>query len=127
VRTRAQASLEDIGVVRQHELFEREAQRLGKAPPVIDGADVVADPHKTLSRLCEALDVPFAEAMLGWPAGPRESDGVWAPAWYQAVERSTRFTPPPARGPYQLSDELRRIAERARPHYEALAAFRIAT
>ncbi|MEJ1935629.1 hypothetical protein WDZ92_36015, partial [Nostoc sp. NIES-2111] len=31
--------------------------------------------------LCLALGIPFDEAMLAWPAGPRASDGVWAPAW----------------------------------------------
>ena len=29
--------------------------------------------------------------MLHWPAGPRDSDGVWAPYWYDAVARSTGF------------------------------------
>jgi hypothetical protein len=37
--------LEDIGVVRQAELFDREADRLGAAPPVIEGADVLANPR----------------------------------------------------------------------------------
>ncbi len=63
--------------------------------------------------------------MLAWPAGPRASDGVWAPAWYEAVERSTGFAAP-ARGPAPpLTDDLR-IADQARPHYEALARFRLA-
>ena len=29
--------------------------------------------------------------MLSWPAGKRATDGVWAPAWYDQVERSTGF------------------------------------
>ena len=34
---------EHLGVERQVEFFEREAQRLGHAPPVIDSADVLSD------------------------------------------------------------------------------------
>ena len=125
VQKRAEVTLEDIGVVRQRELFEREADRLGRAPPVVEGADVLADPRGTLSALCAALAIPFREEMLAWPAGPRGSDGVWAPAWYEAVERSTGFSAPERPATAPLTDELARIAEAARPYYEALARHRI--
>ena len=123
---RGEVTLADIGVERQRALFEREADRLGAPPPVVEGRDVLADPAATLGRLCAALGVAFDPAMLAWPAGPRDSDGVWAPAWYDAVERSTGFGPPPDEtAPPALTDDLRRIAEAARPHYERLAAFRL--
>jgi hypothetical protein len=125
VKSRAEVTLADIGVVRQRELFEREADRLGKAPAVVEGADVLADPRGTLHALCTALGVHFDEAMLAWPAGRRDSDGVWAPAWYAAVERSTGFASPEALEPPDLPDDLRRIADAAQPHYEALARFKI--
>lgn len=123
---REQVTLADIGFERQRELFEREADRLGAAPPVIEGRDVLADPRGTLGKLCGALGIAFDAAMLAWPAGRRDSDGVWAPAWYDAVEASTGFGPPRAEaGPDDLNDDLRRIADAARPHYERLAAFRL--
>lgn len=120
---REDVCLADIGVERQRELFERETDRLGHAPPVVEGRDMLADPRGMLSALSAALGIAFDEAMLSWPAGPRESDGVWAPAWYDAVERSTGFSAPPDRTPAPLRDDLRRIAEAARPHYERLAGF----
>ncbi len=120
---RAEVTLQDIGVVRQRELFEREADRLGKAPPVVRGADVLADPRGVLSRLCGALGLHFEDAMLSWPAGRRASDGVWAPAWYDAVERSTGFASPRPEPPRTLPPDLQSIADAARPHYEALAPY----
>ncbi len=63
--------------------------------------------------------------MLSWPAGPRSTDGAWAPVWYEAVERSTGFAPPPAEAAPLLSGDLARIAEEARPLYENLARYRL--
>lgn len=126
VAKRAEVTLDDIGAVRQREIFEREAERLGRAPPVVEGADVLADPPGMLTALCAALQLPFREEMLVWPPGRRASDGVWAPAWYDAVEGSTGFAQPERRAYPPLPDALRRIADAARPHYEALVRWRIA-
>lgn len=121
---RAEVTLEDIGFERQAELFEEAADRLGRAPPVIDAEDVLADPEQRLAALCRELEIPFTAAMLAWPPGPRPTDGVWAPAWYQSVERSTGFGRP-APGPPRLEPALARLADAARPYYERLARYRI--
>jgi hypothetical protein len=123
---RGDVELADIGFVQQRELFEREADRLGRAPPVVRGRDVLADPQGVLTRLCAALEIPFRREMLNWPPGKRDTDGVWAPAWYNVVEASTGFWAPQDRPTPALSDRLRHIAEQAQPHYEALAAYRLA-
>jgi len=113
------AELEDIGFVQQAELFDRVADRMGAAPPVIDAEDVRADPEGALRRLCAALGLGFDKGMLGWPPGPRPSDGVWAAHWYRSVEASTGFSPagPP---PQQLTGRLAALAAAARPAYERL-------
>lgn len=123
VRKRGEVNLADIGIVQQRELFDREADRLGAAPPVVDSADVLADPARVLAKLCGALGIEYTDAMLHWPPGRRDTDGVWAPAWYGAVERSTGFEAPATCVDAALPEELRRIAEEAGPYYEAMAAF----
>lgn len=122
---RDEVSLADIGVVQQRELFDEAADCSGAPPPVVEGADILAAPSRVLAKLCVALGIEYSDAMLHWPPGRRDTDGVWAPAWYNAVERSTGFEPPPVRAPGGLPDSLRRIADAARPHYEAMAAFAI--
>jgi hypothetical protein len=124
LKKRETARFEDFGLEKQAEFFERESDRLGRAPPVIDANDVLADPAAVLSRLCEALGIEWDPAMLGWAPGRRATDGVWAAHWYNAVEKSTGFGEPDT-GPVELSQEDRRLAERMRPYYERLAAFRI--
>ena len=122
LRKREAAVFENFAMDRQAEFFEREADRLGHAPPVIDANDVLAHPEAVLTKLCAALGIPWDQAMLGWAPGRRETDGPWAPHWYAAVENSTGFGPPDTDA-VDLPPDAQRIADRCRPYYEKLAAY----
>lgn len=124
LRKRESAAFEDFGLERQAEFFEREADRLGHAPPVIDANDVLANPEGVLSRLCSALGIPWDPAMLSWEPGRRPTDGPWAPHWYAAVEASTGFGPPDTDA-VELPDDAIRLADACRPYYEWFAKHRI--
>ena len=124
LRKRECAAFEDFGLERQAEFFEREADRLGRAPPVIDANDVLANPEDVLSKLCAALAIDWVPAMLSWDPGRRKTDGPWAPHWYGAVEKSTGFGQPETES-VNLPDEARRLANRCQPYYERLAAHRL--
>jgi sulfotransferase family protein len=121
---RPDAAAWELGFEQQARLFDYVCGKLGRAPPVIDAADVLKDPRGTLSALCAKLGIPFSERMLHWLPGPRASDGVWAPHWYAAVERSTGFAPHREREP-KLSDFQWELADQCRPHYERLARHRM--
>lgn len=121
---RPDAETWELGFEQLGRLFDHVCDRLGHAPPVIDAADVLKDPRKTLSHLCGTLGIPFSERMLRWPAGKRPEDGAWAPHWYAAVERSTGFAPyrPQLRPLTTFQQEL---ADACAPYYAKLAAHRL--
>lgn len=110
----------DLGLPQQVEIFER------FGGPVIDAADLVADPQGQLTALCRQLVIDFDPAMLQWRQGPRDSDGVWAPHWYAGVEASTGFAPASPGAGDPLPDRLRPLLDRCRPFYDILAAYRSA-
>lgn len=116
--------LADTGYAQQVEIFEYIRRETGATCPVVDARDILTNPRGVLTRLCATLNVPFQEAMLRWPPGPRDTDGVWAKHWYNAVEKSTSFQPyQPKNKP--LPDHLRELYDQCQPYYEKLHAFRI--
>jgi hypothetical protein len=110
-------SAEDIGVPQQWAIYRFVTEVLGQDPPIIDSGEFLADPGAHIRALCARLEIPFDEAMLSWPAGPRDIDGVWAPHWYQRVRASTGFGPPPGEPP-ALTGRARDIAACCRPVYD---------
>jgi hypothetical protein len=116
--------LRDTGLEQQVEIFHLIRSQTGRIPPVIDSADVLKDPRRVLTRLCEAVGVEFMEQRLAWPPGKRDSDGVWAKYWYDAVERSTGFESP-RETRTDLAPELEPLARQCQPFYEELAQYRI--
>jgi hypothetical protein len=117
-KVRGAPTLADLGYVQQVELFRT------RGGPVVDAADLLHDPPGVLSRLCAALGIGYDPAMLSWAPGRRDTDGVWAPHWYAAVEASTKFGPyTPPSGP--VPDRLGPLVEAAQPYYDELYAQRV--
>ncbi len=122
-RKREAVTVDDLGLRLQREFFDRECERLGHAPPVIDSAYVLAEPAGVLSQLCWALGIPWDPAMLGWPAGRHPQDGIWASHWYGHVEASTNFEPADAGDPPQLEPALQAVADACMGDYLHLSRF----
>lgn len=121
---RSDLTLEDIGFIQQAELFDCVIKITREIPIVIDSREFLQKPEEMLLALCEKLGVAFDANMLHWPAGPRESDGVWAKYWYESVWNSTGFTVYQEK-PVKLSRCDRNIAEQAQPYYELLFEHRL--
>ena len=114
---------EDIGLPQQSwllELWDAHAVEV----PIIDATDFLRAPEAHLRWLCDWLGIPFTERMLTWPAGPRASDGVWAPHWYDAVWASTGFETWRPRKT-SLSGHDAAVADACRPIYDALYGRRV--
>ena len=121
---REDVNLDDIGFVQQAELFEQVRDMSGQIPLVIDSREFLADPENMLRSLCAKLDIEFVPQMLNWPAGVRDSDGVWGKYWYDSVWQSTGFAPYREKQ-YRLSPKQQEIAYQARPYYEQLYQHRL--
>ena len=123
LRTRDSCEPEDIGLLQQVRLLDA-LQAAGEHPPIVDAADFLGEPESYLRWLCDWLEIGFTDRMLSWPAGPRDSDGVWAPHWYDAVRASTGFEPYHPRDVH-LDDAGQAVATACRPAYERLHASRL--
>ncbi|MGJ8663409.1 MAG: hypothetical protein ACSHWU_07155 [Marinicella sp.] len=124
LRKHHRATPEDLGYPQQLELFNRVKERTGVTPPVIESKDILMNPERMLKKMCVALAVPFDKAMMSWPKGYRDSDGVWAEHWYNRVITSTGFSSYKPKENH-LSREEQRIADECLPYFETMAKHKI--
>ena len=116
-------TLRDTGLREQDVILDSILAR-GERPIVLDARDLLLDPPAVLQRACAALGIPFEDAMLSWPAGPKLEDGIWAEHWYHNVHASTGFAPytPPEN---QFPTHLEPLLEECLPLYRRLEAYTI--
>ena len=85
-----QPTQQDIGIKWQYDLYHWLKSK-GQTPIVVDSNAIAQQPRQQLKALCEALSLPFDEAMLHWEPGSKPYDGIWAPYWYRQVHQSSGF------------------------------------
>ncbi len=124
IRRLPEPELADTGLPQQVEIFERVYQTLGRVPPVVDSFDVLTDPEGTLRALCDAVGLAFTDRMLSWPAGARDTDGIWAEHWYDSVEASTGFRPYRPK-PEKVPARLARLHRKCLEYYRKLSPHRL--
>jgi len=116
-----QPTMLDLAVEQQYKCFKK-LQESGKPALLIDSKELLLNPAKVLSELCDGLGIPWDPNMLAWEAGPRAEDGPWAKYWYEGVHKSTGFKKyNPKQG--ELSANLEALYHRCLPLYEYLRAF----
>lgn len=116
-------TIQDVGYKQHIELLEY-LQSRGQYPPVLDSKQILLNPKKVLSELCEQIGIDFQDSMLSWQAGARLEDGSWAKYWYKSVHESTGF------GKYvqksqPFPDALKPLLAECQPYYEQLSALAI--
>ena len=121
---REDLTLFDLGFVQQAELFDHVIKISGQMPMIIDSKDFLLDPEPMLQTMCHHLSIPFRTEMIAWPAGKRDSDGVWGKYWYDSVWKSTGFAPYQEKQP-RLSERAMQVAEEAMPYYEMMYEHRL--
>src|SRR5690349_20140862 len=61
-------TMQDVGYKQHIELLEY-LQSRGQRPVVLDSKQILLNPKKVLSELCERIGVDFQDSMLSWQAG----------------------------------------------------------
>lgn len=115
-------TLQDIGLKHEADLLEYVEQHCECPPIVIDSNQILANPQKSLTKLCDLLDIPFDPCMLSWKKGALEEDGVWANYWYSNVHNSTGFAKQPT-SERPLPKNCEALYAEALPFYNRLANF----
>ena len=111
-------TLEDVGYKLHIKLVDQ-LHKMNVTPIVIDSKKILLNPKKTLSHLCNELNIPFDVNMLNWKSGARPEDGLWAKYWYTNIHKSIGFkkyhtkTEP-------FPDQLKPLLESCIPYYNQL-------
>lgn len=59
-------------MLKQRQLFDRIADQMGCAPPLIDSDDLLEDPLRIVMLWSEAVGIPFMPEALTWERGARD-------------------------------------------------------
>ena len=124
IKRNGDPTAEDVGFVQQAAIFDWVRDHSGGTPPVIDAKDILQDPERILRLLCQVVGVDFSEAMLCWPPGLRDTDGVWAKYWYAEVAKSSSFQPYTEKHE-AVPERLRDVHTKCRACYERLYSYRL--
>ncbi|MFT4155774.1 hypothetical protein [Parafilimonas sp.] len=116
-------TMENVGIKKQWWLFNYLKERSMDCV-VLDSNEILQSPQNVMQQLCAALQIPFDENMLHWPAGPKPYDGVWAKYWYNNVHLSTGFSKQKS-SERELPSHLEPLHEACKVYYEQLYPYSI--
>ena len=114
-------TMRDVGIKQQYEQFEKVRSNSDKWL-VIDSGDLLKNPEQYLTKVCKELGLEFHNAMIKWPAGAIESDGVWAKYWYANVHKSTGFAKQ-STSSRSLPPNCESLFEESLPYYEKISKY----
>jgi Sulfotransferase domain len=116
----------NLGFESLYEIYQRVAGLTGRPPVVMDGDDLVADPHRMVRAYCAAVGIPYLPQALAWRPGDRPD---WQPSarWHEQAAASSGFTRTGARHRLDVESDstLRGYLDHHLPYYQALHAARL--
>lgn len=120
--TTEEAGFEDL-----RRLFDLVVERYGVTPPVIDADDLLDNPQGTVKAYCHAVGIDFMPEALEWESGDRSEVRWYGGSWHDRLAGSTRLE---RQDSVYVDIEdvpfLAKMHRRCLPHYEALAAHKLA-
>jgi hypothetical protein len=122
--------LEEIGIEAQWRHFEWLTELLGAPPPVMDAADIQADPAGMIRAWCDSVGLEFMPHSLEWNGPPPpewESVSVWHGEVIASQGIGQTRVPDEAEDLITLDSapQLRRYYEHHMPFYEKLWRYRL--
>lgn len=125
-------SLSEIGFEELHTLYNRIADREGKAPVVLDSDELLANPGAAMAAYCDAIGIPFVAEALSWEEKVDENkdrDVTWnndEHGFHDSLKASTGLKPQKRDyPPLESSADMLRLYKTSKPHYDALYKHRL--
>ncbi len=121
-------TMDEASYAALHDMFDRVVKRYGVVPPVIDSDDLLDDPEGTVRAYCAAVGIEFFPEALEWDRGERREVRWYGGNWHDSLSASTGLRRQPARYRAGIGEVpfLADMYVRCRPHYEAVAAHKLA-
>lgn len=120
--------LKEIAFVEQRALFDRLADKLGRAPPVIDSDDLLENPYGIVEAYCKAVGIPYLEAALSWEPGGREEVSWYdGGSWHANLRGSDGLKAQPRKyiDITEAPERVQEIHQLVLPHYQHLYQHRL--
>jgi len=117
-------NISDIGVKMQYDLYLY-LNSVNINTIILDSKKLLINPKKTLTKLCDLLNIPFYDTMLNWEKGGKEEDGVWAKYWYKNVHNTTCFLPYKKRLDFQFNSSQKNLYNECKYYYNLLTKLSI--
>ncbi len=125
-------SLGEIGFEDLHTLFNRVADRMGRAPPLIDSDELLQNVEAGMRAYCAAVGIPFIAKAMNWSNGQlqnKEKSPTWNTdehGFHDSLKASTGLQKQTRKYPPLSSNtDMMRLYKMSMPHYEALFDHRL--
>jgi hypothetical protein len=119
-------TLVEAGYRELRTLFDMAVEMTGEIPAVVDGEDLIDDPHGVVKGYCEVVGVAFMPDALHWEEGLKPEWKTWE-EWHLDAADSTGFIKGMETFDFTVRDvpRLSEMYDECWPHYEALYQHRI--